>query len=623
MESLRNFLKSWPGRIFLLLCLSPLALLGIESYFHGGNDPNQVAKVGEESVGLNEYQNAVNQRRNELLATGQVEASQINESVLTDEVLQSLVDRALLLQQVKNLGMTVTDETITRLLRQEPQFQDAEGQFSNDRFASFLQQQRMTKEQLFAQFRQQLNLVQLNSTIAGTAIYPMSEVSRLLDLQEEARQVWVHRFNWQDFANQVKISPNDISAYYNEHKNELNSKAMVDLSYVMVSPDSIAIEPVTEAEIKEQYTAFKQKNNANDNRQISQILLTGDDAQKQITLLKQRLDKGESFSKLAKEYSDDPVSAAKGGAMGTFNPEIFGEDGAKVAQAIDSLAVGEASAPVKTSYGYQIFVVTKNESNIPSLESMREQLTQEAIAYKRASAYADKVTAINDMVSDGYGLQDIAQQENLKLQSIQNYQQTQNDSVLNQPAVIEAAFDEFTLQEQGVSPSIEVNNNSVWVQPSNYRPVAPLDLKAATPTIKQLLTQERATDIAMQQADKVTAQVKQFGMVKAGVEFDNLGMVKRQSSVLSQQEKAVAFAQDTKKGDLLAMAQKTDAGASVLVVDAIDKQSTPQISEENKRSAAKIIRDNQGQSQFQDYLEYLRMVTPVEINEDVVNGNGV
>ena len=46
MDKLRDFLKSWPGRILLILCLSPLALLGVESYFGGNVDPNQIAQVG-------------------------------------------------------------------------------------------------------------------------------------------------------------------------------------------------------------------------------------------------------------------------------------------------------------------------------------------------------------------------------------------------------------------------------------------------------------------------------------------------------------------------------------------------------------------------------------------------
>ena len=623
MESLRNFLKSWPGRIFLLLCLSPLALLGLESYFHGGNDPNEVAKVGEESIGLSEYQNAITQRRSEILASGAIDASQIDEAVLEDEVLQSLINRALILQQVKNLGLTVTDDTITRLLMQTPELQDAEGKFSNERFAQYLRQRRMTKDQLFAQFRQQLSLVQLNSTIAGTAIYPMSEISRLLDLQEESRQMWIYRLNWQDYIDQVAINADDINAYYHSHKNELKSEAMVDLSYLLVSPETIAVEPVTEAEIEQQYTAFKEKNNANDNRQISQILLTGEDAQAQSAKLKARLDKGESFSKLAKKYSDDPSTAAQGGAMGKFTPEIFGDDAAAVEQALQGLAVGEASAPVKTAYGYQIFVITANDSPIPSLESMREQLTQEALNYKRAAAYADKVTLINDLVADGYGLEDIAQQENLTLQHIKDYQQTNNTSKLNQPAIINAAFDEFTIQGQSVSSGIEVNNNTLWVQPNNYRPITPLKLQEATPIIKKLLTEERAIALAMQQAEKTATLVEQQGMASTEVAFTNLGMVTRQSPMLNQQEKIVAFSEDTPKGQLLAMAEKTDAGASVLVVDAIDKQSTPQIPADEKQRVAKMIRENQGESQFEDYLEYLRTVTPIEINEDIVKDNNL
>ena len=46
-------------------------------------------------------------------------------------------------------------------------------------------------------------------------------------------------------------------------------------------------------------------------------------------------EKGESFAALAKEFSEDPVSAAKGGDIGTFNPDVFGADGAKVAKAIE------------------------------------------------------------------------------------------------------------------------------------------------------------------------------------------------------------------------------------------------------------------------------------------------
>ena len=151
MDKLRDFLKSWPGRILLILCLSPLALLGVESYFGGGVDPNQIAQVGDKSVGLSEYQTAVNNRRTELL--DQVDdASLLNEDVLHEQVLKGLIDRTLLEQQAGKLGMTVSDDTINRLLRQEEIFKDAEGNFSNEQFANFLRQRNMTKTSCLLSF---------------------------------------------------------------------------------------------------------------------------------------------------------------------------------------------------------------------------------------------------------------------------------------------------------------------------------------------------------------------------------------------------------------------------------------------------------------------------------------
>lgn len=287
MDKLRDFLKSWPGRILLILCLSPLALLGVESYFGGGVDPNQIAQVGEASVGLSEYQTAVNNRRSEILE--QVDdASLLNEDVLHEQVLKGLIDRTLLEQQAGKLGMTVSDDTINRLLREEEIFKDADGNFSNDQFANFLRQRGMTKNQLFAEFRNQLSLDQLNASIVGTAIYPMQAVSQLIDLQLESRNVWVHRFDWQDYADQVKLSKNDIQAYYDANKDTLKSAAMVNLAYIQLSPQTIKVDDVTTEELQQQYEAYKQGLAADDERRVSQILLTGDDAKARADKVKLR-----------------------------------------------------------------------------------------------------------------------------------------------------------------------------------------------------------------------------------------------------------------------------------------------------------------------------------------------
>ena len=623
MDKLRDFLKSWPGRILLILCLSPLALLGVESYFGGGVDPNQIAQVGDASVGLSEYQTAVNNRRTELL--DQVDdASLLNEDVLHEQVLKGLIDRTLLEQQAGKLGMTVSDDTINRLLRQEEIFKDAEGNFSNDQFSNFLRQRNMTKDQLFAEFRNQLSLDQLNASIVGTAVYPMQAVSQLIDLQLESRNIWLHRFNWQDYAEQVKLSKGDIQAYYDANKDKLKSAAMVDLAYLQLSPQAIEVNEVSKEDVQQQYEAYKQGLAVVDERKISQILLTGKDAKARADKIKARLAKGESFAKLAKTESDDP-SGETGGDIGRFNASVFGNDAAVVEKALEGLSVGDVSVPVKNSFGYQIFTVTEdNGSKIPSLDSMRAELTAKAKEYKRQEMYADKVTAINDLAADGFSIEDIAQQENVALKRIKDYRKENNQSALAQPAVIKQAFDEFTIQDQAVTAGIEVGNGTVWVQPSNYRPTKTLSLTAATPRITQILRQQKATALALKEAKKLAAGIKTpADIAKQPVKLQALGEINRQTTQLTEKERGLAFSQQAAANGVVAVASETEMGATLLVGDRIKTEQQSPLSDAQRAQTAAIIRDNLGQDQLQDYLDYLRMVYKVEINKtNMANAQG-
>ncbi|MCH1782329.1 MULTISPECIES: SurA N-terminal domain-containing protein [Psychrobacter] len=623
MDKLRDFLKSWPGRILLILCLSPLALLGVESYFGGGVDPNQIAQVGEASVGLSEYQTAVNNRRTETLE--QIDdASLLNEDVLHEQVLKGLIDRTLLEQQAGKLGMTVSDDTINRLLRQEEVFQDADGNFSNDQFSNFLRQRGMTKDQLFTEFRNQLSLDQLNASIVGTAVYPMQAVSQLIDLQLESRNIWLHRFNWQDYQEQVKLSKNDIQAYYDANKDTLKSAAMVDLAYLQLSPQTVPVTDVTTKDLQQQYEAYKQQLAVVDERKISQILLTGKDAKARADKVKARLDKGEAFGKLAKTQSDDP-SGETGGDIGRFNPSVFGNDAAAVEKALEGLSVGDVSAPVKTSFGYQIFTVTEdNGKKIPSLESMRDELTAKAKEYKRQEMYADKVTAINDLAADGFSIEDIAQQENVTLKRLKDYRKENNQSALSQPAVIKQAFDEFTIQDQAVTAGIEVGNGTVWVQPSNYRPTKTLALAAATPRITQTLRQQKATALALKDAKKLATGIKTTAdIAKQPISFQALGEINRQTTRLTEKERGLAFSQQAANNGVVAIASETEMGATLLVGDRIKTEQQSPLSDMQRAQTASIIRDNLGQDQLQDYLEYLRLVYKVEINEtNMANAQG-
>jgi peptidyl-prolyl cis-trans isomerase SurA len=97
------------------------------------------------------------------------------------------------------------------------------------------------------------------------------------------------------------------------------------------------------------------------------ILLNEDDSDKEIAKalskiksLRTKIINGEDFSKLAKEYSDDPSSESNGGDLGYFS--VF-----KMLYPFESAAfnteVGDVSQPFRTQYGFHILKVVDKRAN--------------------------------------------------------------------------------------------------------------------------------------------------------------------------------------------------------------------------------------------------------------------
>ncbi len=71
--------------------------------------------------------------------------------------------------------------------------------------------------------------------------------------------------------------------------------------------------------------------------------------------LKERIEKGESFSELAQAFSGCP-SGKKGGELGSFGP---GQMVAEFDEVVFSAPVSEVQGPVKTQFGFHLVEVMK------------------------------------------------------------------------------------------------------------------------------------------------------------------------------------------------------------------------------------------------------------------------
>lgn len=152
------------------------------------------------------------------------------------------------------------------------------------------------------------------------------------------------------------------------------------------------IEPnikVTEEEMKKFFEENKASFDQQEQVKASHILVDDEETAKEI---KSKLDKGEDFAKLAKEYSKDTGTKEEGGDLGYFTKDSMLKEFADVAFALE---VNKISGPVKSQYGYHIIKVVDKKAAVEATyednkDKVKETITEQKIAAEAETWFKNK-----------------------------------------------------------------------------------------------------------------------------------------------------------------------------------------------------------------------------------------
>ncbi|MDP3088259.1 MAG: peptidylprolyl isomerase [Methylotenera sp.] len=111
-----------------------------------------------------------------------------------------------------------------------------------------------------------------------------------------------------------------------------------------------------------------------------------------IDSIKERLDNGEKFEALARQFSEDST-ASNGGDLSWVNP---GDTVPQFEKVMNELKENQISDPVRTQFGWHIIQVIERRSQDMSKESARLKARQEIRARKADEAYQDWIRELRD-----------------------------------------------------------------------------------------------------------------------------------------------------------------------------------------------------------------------------------
>ncbi len=617
MESFRKVIKGWLGKVLLVLFLTPLALVGIEGYFSGGSKAEGVVQtVNGQDITEKDLEAVMKSYKEQYLTAVNGDEAMLNPTVIRQMALDTLAGRALLIQQAKKLGISLSANQIEQMLAQQPSFQE-NGKFSDKLYEQYLVNAGMTSDMLINNLREDHALKMLSSTVMDYALVSKVDIQQIANLQTEQRTLLLASIKLDDDKKNVSISQKEIADYYQQHPNQFKQVASVDVDYILVTPAQVAggAAPISEADLQQAYATFVEKQKQNATREVKHILITTDgrtdaEAAKRANEAYSKIKDGITFAQVAAEYSEDPDSKAKGGVISTYAPGAFT---APFDDAVMALKQGDVSKPVKTQFGYHIIMANASNVEIPSFESEKERLTAEIQKSKSANVYTDTINSLNELVVSNDALDVVAQEvKTAQVKALKGITLATKDPIFSDPNVKAKLFNEDVKNgDRNVSSSIQLaNGDTVWVKIRDYHAAGIQKLAEATPRVKAKLIEKKAFEAAKA---KIQIMLNDFKTQPAATvvqkhpfAFENVGTFARSQGLKREVERAAFSVPVPKEGMWSVTTTALPNELVVVAVSQVNKANVSQLAPEQLQELTKLYQRLRGQQELDDYTQYLK-----------------
>ncbi len=262
LQSFRENTGKWFVKVLLGAIIASFALWGVADVVRNYQRTQALAKVGSKSISPEEFIHTVRQemRRLQVVTKGQMSAEQMRAAGLYNFVLQKMIQDEALSQEVNRLFLDVPDTLIRGYIRKIKAF-EKNGEFDKDAFFQILQAQDMSENEFVMQTYQSLINTQLMSALtAGTGLpnfYTLmlfkeldrQKVFTIVEVnaenislkskptedtlknfyqtnqdhyqQPETRTVEVIWVPIEKIVSLIKVDPDELLSYYEDHKSEL------------------------------------------------------------------------------------------------------------------------------------------------------------------------------------------------------------------------------------------------------------------------------------------------------------------------------------------------------------------------------------------------------------------
>lgn len=620
LQNIRDNSQGWIAKTIIGVIVALMALTGFDAIFQATTHKNEAAKVNGEEISQNELSQAVDMQRRQLMQQlgKDFDASLLDEKMLRESALKGLIDRKLLLQGAEQAKFAFSEGALDQVILQTPEFQ-VDGKFSSERFDQVIRQLGYSRMQFRQMLAQEMLIGQLRAGVAGSGFVTDAEVLAFARLEKQTRDFATLNVKADPAA--VKLTDDEVKAYYDEHAKEFMTPDQVIIDYVELKKASFFDQvAVKDEDLQAAYQ--KEIANLSEQRRAAHILIEVNDktteaqAKAKIDEVQARLAKGEKFEALAKEFSQDPGSANNGGDLGYAGPGVYDPAFEK---ALYSLGKDQVSEPVRTDFGYHLIKLLGVEApEVPTLASLKDKLTRELKAAQVEQRFVEATKQLEDSAFEASDLAQPAADLKLTVQTSKPFGREGGEGIAANRAVVTAAFSPEVIDEGANSTAIELDPETVIVlRAKEHLKPAQLPLESVNAAIRTQLTKEHASAAAKTRAEKLIADLRD-GKAPLDKAIDGQSWKVTEAATRGQEGVDAAVLQAlfrmpkpaAKDKPTFSSVTLPDGSLMIVRLNGVNEAAAP--TDEEKAQYRRFLASREGQQDFAAYRKQLESQADIE-----------
>ena len=612
LQDIRENAQGTIAKIIIAVLIVSLSIWGMDAIVGGFTGEPEVATVNGEDITEREYLRMVQiASQQQLRQMENPDPSLLDEDQIRKDVLESMIQAEILAQDAGEQGLALNNASVDQLIIGMPQFQIG-GEFSQERFTSFVRNMGMSPTEFRELLKRDYISNQIRTSVVRGGIAPDEAALRLLAIQSQSRDFRLHRLTGESVADQVEVTEDDVTQWYEDNKQQFMQPESVDVEYIVLSIQDVMDDvEVSDDEVRDLYDQMAGQLTQEERRSAHILIEEGENAQDRIETIQQRLEEGADFAELARELSDDPLSAEQGGDLGYL---MEGDLGGAYDEALFSLEVGEVAGPVEGEYGtHFIKLLDTRQGEAPSFEDQAPEIREQLARRQAGEEFSRQRTELADQAFSGDGLEYPAEQFDLKVESRSGVTRQNNEPPFDHAGLVRQLFSDDVLGEGFNTELIDVSQNrAVVARVTEHHPEEPRPLSEVAGQIRERLERERTLELLRQEAEELLAKLRDGEAAPDGDDWTSYDGVTRDQGELERPVQAAVFSLPAPgEGGFSFGTAETGSDLVVIAVSGVTDGDVDKGSDEVVNMSQFLAQLN-GQHEYSAYVQTLRERAEVE-----------